>query len=163
MSSKEHYKEILDRYNEVSKQIAGDEELIIRVLLKMYGDAQSLWDEIHDELKNNATNGSEGYATSCMPDVYDDTIMSMELSLQDAVAETIEQEFLMDRIDTITKTKEGYKLRTTSGKEVDITDREVKEKIILQNKELAFDHFAGLMEESDILEVFRIVDLYYVE
>lgn len=161
--SKDHYKEILDRYEEVTKQMAGDDELIIRVLLKMYGGAQGVWDEIHSTLENEAYSGSEGYATNTGPDVYNETIMSMELSLQDAVAETIEQEFLMDRIDTITKTKEGYKLRTTSGKEVDITDREVKEKIILQNKELAFDHFAGLMEESDILEVFRIVDLFYVE
>lgn len=163
MSRQDDYKEILDRYQEVSKQIAGDEELIIRVLLKMYGNAQNLWDIVHEELSNNATSGSEGYATSWGPEQYNDTIMSMELSLQDAIAETIESEFLMDRIDTITKTAEGFKLHTSAGKEIDITDREVKEKIVLVNKEPAFDHFAGLMEESDVMEVFKIVDLFYVE
>jgi hypothetical protein len=149
--------ELYERYQAIFKQIDGDDELMLKVLVEQFGSVRDLWFILQESITS-------------LEDIDDldeedalEEIQNLEESFNKVINETIESEFLMDRIDTITKTAEGFKLHTSAGKDVEITDREVKEKIVLINREPAFDHFAGLMEESDVMEVFKIVDLFYVE
>ena len=154
--------EIHKKYLELSSQVAGDEELTIKTLLKLFGDADTLWHLVHVHI----TGLDDAHRVDTTADIIhplEEEIQKLEQAFNEVMSEIIESEFLMDRIDTITKTAEGFRLHTSAGKEIDITDREVKEKIVLINREPAFDHFAGLMEESDVMEVFKIVDLFYVE
>lgn len=154
--------EIYSRYLAASAQVAGDEELTLKVLCKMFGGADGLWHLIHTHI-TDLDDAHRVVAPIGESHPLEEDIQNLEQALNDVISETIETEFLTDRINTIKAIETGFTLLLESGKEVDITFTDVKSKILLQNNQLAFDHFAGLMEESDVLSVFRLVDLYYVD
>lgn len=155
-------RDIYERYLKVSQQVAGDEELTLKALSKIFGGADNLWYAVHNHITNlenerEYVNDSDDLAEML------DSIDCLERAVEEVISESIEQEFLTDRINSITKLEHGYKLFLESGKEVEISLTEIKTKVVLINNAFAFDHFAGLVESDDVLEVFKIVDLFYVD
>ncbi len=154
--------DIYKRYLKVSQQVHGDEELTLKALAKIFGGADNLWHVVHNHITNLENEGEYVNDSDDLAEMLD-SIDCLERAVQEVITETIEQEFLTDRINTITRSENGYKLFLESGREVEISLMEIKTKVVLINNTFAFDHFKGLVESDDVLEVFKIVDLFYVD
>ena len=85
-------REINDRFNDIEESVKNDDEIMLKILLDMFGDVRGLWDVIHQDvtLLSDDMNPNNELREECLE--------SLEASYDEIMNEITERELLDSEI-----------------------------------------------------------------
>ena len=85
-------KEIQERFKDINDSVRNDDEIMLKILLKMFGDVQGLWDAIHEDITHLNEYGS--WKNQDLDDIREECLESLESSYDSIMNEITERELL---------------------------------------------------------------------
>ena len=87
---------INDRFNDIEESVKNDDEIMLKILLRMFGDTRGIWDAIHEDVTHLNDYGS--WKSQVLDDIREECLESLEASYDEIMNEITERELLDSEI-----------------------------------------------------------------